>query len=88
MNDKAFQRFVNLTCIYSPCYEKGVVNGGQRMYKKKLSLCCLIYSQPLNPYICKNVRKNVFKAADDIFGPGCMSMIEYCFMKKLAITIS
>jgi hypothetical protein len=38
MNDKVFQRFVNLTCIYSPCYEKGVVNSGQRMYEKKLSL--------------------------------------------------
>ena len=55
---------------------------------KRNYLCCLIYSQPLNPYLCKNVRKKVFKAADDIFGPGCMSMIEYCFMKKLAITIS
>ena len=81
MNDKAFQRFVNLTCIYSPCYEKGVVDSGQRMYEKKLSLLFDIF-QPLNPYLCKNVRKKVFKAADDIFGPGCMSMIEYCFMKN------
>lgn len=24
------------------------------------------------------MRKKFFKAADDIFGPGCMSMIEYC----------
>lgn len=39
-------------------------------------------SQPLNPHLCKDVRKKFFKAADDIFGPGCMSMIEYYFMKK------
>ena len=42
----------------------------------------MTYSQPLNPYLCKNVREKFFKAADEIFGPGCMSMIEYCFMKK------
>ena len=62
--------------------KRGVVNSGQRMYKKKLSLCCLIYSQPLNPYLCKNVRKKVFKAADDIFGLGLHEYDRILFYEK------